>query len=264
VIDKSEFKYAKAKVTNKQQITVPKIVCDYFQLHKDFKYKAIFLKEHDKIIFTILKLQDIDTCNYDNIIAEATFTGVQQITIPKDVCKELDINKGEIVKFKRKDGKVIFDKDKLQETCFACNGNKNIAGNECFICEGEGELDSDVIKDIRKLILNIIFSLRKYGVEMEFLTQKISNQSYVEEIQYPVFRIRTNKYPLHEVERIQDEIQKTIIIQYTPRSFMDDSVFMIPSDSVLNAIMDLLVTDNAKEEVTKWFRYVKSTIKTNN
>ena len=192
----------------------------------------------------------------------ATVTGKRQITIPKEICELLNIETGKQVVFKEENGKIIFDIEKGHQECFACHGTNKIGDKECFICRGTGEIEKDSASNIFRLLSIIGMNTRKYGVAYEFIQQEFDRDSMsVIEKDYPTIKLRSREYSENELKRIQDEIQKIIIKQFTPRSIEDENLFCIPSDSELDNILDTLVTGEAKEEVTKWFRYEKTWLK---
>lgn len=194
-----------------------------------------------------------------NLYLKATVTGKRQITIPKEICKLLNIDTGKQVIFRTEGKKVIFEAEKEYETCFACFGTSKIGEIECFVCKGTGKLEKDIISDIYKLVGVLSIHSIKYGVEIDFIQQEIDNNGIFSYKEFPVIKLRSSKYPADELLRIQDEIQKLIIEQFTPKSTeKNKTLFYLPSDAMLNLILDTLSTKKAKEEVTKWFRYERT------
>lgn len=186
----------------------------------------------------------------------ATVTGKRQITIPKEICEFLNIETGKLVVFKEEKGRIIFDIEKGHQECFACHGTNKIGDKGCFVCGGAGELEINVANNIFKLIGVIGMNIRKYHVSWEFIQQEFDRDTQNIIIKdYPTIKLASREYSNNELKRIQDEIQKIIIQQFTPRSVEDENLFCVPSDSELDAILDTLVTEKAKQEVNKWFRY---------
>ncbi|WP_113675909.1 AbrB/MazE/SpoVT family DNA-binding domain-containing protein [Vallitalea guaymasensis] len=174
---------------------------------------------------------------------KATVTGKRQITIPKEVCELEKINTGDQVIFTVKNGDIIFKKEIQRVTCFACRGNKNIEDKDCFICNGKGFLDEEFSNNPLKIISHIAMTGRKYKIEVNFSTKD-----------YLCVDLSSSNYSRESLDYIQDEIQKKIIEMYSPKSIMDYSIFMNPSDAILDSIIRNLKTEDAKEEVRKWFR----------
>lgn len=121
----------------------------------------------------------------NKLLFKATVTGKRQVTIPKEVYDLLNIEIGNQVVFKEEDGKIFFEVDREYETCFACNGKREIDGNECFICMGNGEVPKELILDPYKFIGMISIYSSKYGVEIKYkhedvLLIKIKSYNYSE------------------------------------------------------------------------------------
>ncbi|MEG1482908.1 MAG: AbrB/MazE/SpoVT family DNA-binding domain-containing protein [Cetobacterium sp.] len=104
----------------------------------------------------------------NKLLFKATVTGKRQVTIPKEVYDLLNIEIGNQVVFKEDDGKIVFEVDREYETCFACNGNREIDGNECFICMGNGGISKDLISDPYKFIGMISIYASKYMVKIDY------------------------------------------------------------------------------------------------
>lgn len=194
----------------------------------------------------------------ENITLKATVTGKRQITIPKEICELLNIETGKQVIFKKEGNKIIFEVEQEYQTCFACNGATRIEGKECFICRGIGKLERDIFNDIYKLIGMLSIHSREYGVAISFTQSTLDEKGKLNYLDFPIVKLISKEYFLNELQRIQDEIQKLIIEQFSPRSIENKSLFCTPSDPLLSMILDTLSTEEAKKEVTKWFRYEKT------
>lgn len=187
----------------------------------------------------------------------STVTGKRQITIPKEICILLNIANGNQVTFNQEDDKIIFNVVKEHDKCLACKGSKKIDDKECFICRGTGELEKDAATDIYKLIGLIGMYARKYGVAFSFIQQDFNEEiRTVYYKDFPTIDLISKEYSTFELNRVKDEMQKIIIKQFTLKE--DDGLFMVPSDCILAEILDTLVTEDVKEEVTRWFRYDKT------
>lgn len=190
----------------------------------------------------------------DNLFEKATVTGKRQITIPKKVCEFLNIGTGDQVFFKTVDNVVVFETEKEYDTCFACNGTAKIGDKECFICKGTGKTERNITSDIFKLIQMIGLSSRQYGVAIEFMQHGIDEHGNFRCTDLPIIKLKSTEYRTDELLRIQDELQKIVIRQYSPKRIQNDNQYCIPSDDLLKAIMDTLSTECAKKEVYEWFR----------
>lgn len=142
----------------------------------------------------------------DNLLLKATVTGKRQITIPKEICDLLNIEKGQQVVFKKEGNKIIFDKEQEYCSCFACNETGRVDGKPCFVCRGNGKLQNEIINDIYKLVGFISMTSAKYGLSISF----IQNEP-------PVIKLKSGQYSITELQRIQDKLQKLIIEQFSKR-----------------------------------------------
>lgn len=198
----------------------------------------------------------------EDLPPKATITGKRQITIPKEICEILNIEQGDKVIFKKEGDKIIFGAEGIK--CFACNGTKKVGENECFLCGGKGELVPRISKDFINIIGQISINSLKYGVAIIFSSQELDKEGmFVKYKEIPIVTLRSENYPKDDLIRIQDEIQKLVIEHFCPRSIENENLFCLPSDGMLNIILDTLTTKNAKEEVRKWFRYERTDWKFN-
>ena len=104
----------------------------------------------------------------DELIFKATVTGKRQITIPKEVCKILNIQQGNQVAFRQENNNIIFEVAKEQEKCFVCNGIGMLDKNKCFICNGTGKLNKEYLDDIYKFMGFISLNSIKFNVTLKF------------------------------------------------------------------------------------------------
>lgn len=191
----------------------------------------------------------------DKSLLKATVTSKRQITIPKEICEYLDIREGDKITFTNEENKIIFDIEK--EKCFACLGIKLIGKNECFVCGGDGKLFKGTSTDLSRVITEISKASLKYKINFRYSTQEVKNGifSYKE---IPTITLESINYPENELFRIQDEVQKIAIETFAPKSIQNPQLFCVPSDSMLDIILDTLITKEAKDEVYKWFRYERT------
>jgi AbrB family looped-hinge helix DNA binding protein len=181
---------------------------------------------------------------HNDLLIKATVTGKRQITIPKEICELKDINTGDQIVFKEVDGNIIFEKDIKKVKCFACQGKKTVDNKTCFICEGHGYVHKSFNDNPLNIISHITMKGRKYNVSVVTNTED-----------YFSIELLSDAYKKESIDYIQDEISKKILESYSPRSAMDNNLFMSPSDPILNKILENLKTKEAKEQVRKWFRY---------
>lgn len=186
----------------------------------------------------------------ENLFIKATVTGKRQITIPKEICELKEINVGDQIVFKESKGNIIFEKEIRKVKCFACQGHKTIDDKTCFICEGNGYLDKSFSDNPLDIISHIVMKGRKYKVSIFTKTED-----------YFCIQLLSDAYKKEIIDFVQDEISKKIIEANSPRSVMDKNLFMMPSDFILEKILNNLNTNEAKEQVKKWFRYEKTDFK---
>lgn len=154
----------------------------------------------------------------ENIVLKSTVTGKRQITIPKKICELLNIETGQQVIFKKEGDKIIFETEKKHEVCFACNGTTKIEEHECFVCNGTGRIDKDVVADAYKLIFSLSMNSIKYGVGYALIQQEFDNKGNFKYKELPIIKLKSNKFSENELLKVQDEIQKLIIKQFSPKS----------------------------------------------
>lgn len=173
---------------------------------------------------------------------KSTVTSKRQITVPKEICEFLNINEGDKVIFKMENNKIIFDVE--NENCFACNGIGKIDNNECFVCQGEGRLPKAITKDILFIIGHIGQYTRKYKINYQF---SVPNDDF------PSIKFKGESYDPNKLAVIQDKLQKMLIRKVVPKSIQNKNLLCIPSSKILKLILDTLVTETAKKEVSNWF-----------
>lgn len=189
-----------------------------------------------------------------SIYFKSTVTGKRQITIPKEICEIQNIDTGDQVVFKEECGKIIFEKEQPIVTCFACKGNKAVTDKTCFICRGEGFINKALNDNYLEIFAQIAMTGRRYGVSAQFIATEVTEKG-IEYKDFPTIILNSDNYSRDSLNYIQDEIQKKIIQSYTPRSIQDNNLFICPSDDILKMILNNLATEDARNEVMKWFRY---------
>ncbi|EGS5728900.1 AbrB/MazE/SpoVT family DNA-binding domain-containing protein [Clostridium perfringens] len=194
-----------------------------------------------------------------NFILKATVTGKRQITIPKELCDLLEIESGQQVIFKKEGEKIIFSKKNIYDLCFACKGTSEIEGNKCFVCNGSGKLKEDLFNNVFELFIEVAKSIRQIKsdrLSISFISQELDNEGNLKILEFPKFILNSDKISQNELLRVQDEFQKLLIKQYTPKSVNSkdkDIIPCIPTNAMLEEMLNTLTTKEAKEEIVNWF-----------
>lgn len=184
---------------------------------------------------------------------DAKITGKRQITIPKTICDILDLNTGDKVIFKVKDNTVIMEKDNSKILCFACDGEGQIDGKECFLCRGEKRLSKNISDEFGLLMWRINEGSLSYKVSTSYISEKLSPTGKYKYRDYPIFKIHSDNYPREILDKVQDHVQM-LVIDYYSCKLNDEDLYSLPIDSSLDDVLQTLVTEDAKEEVKKWFK----------
>lgn len=202
---------------------------------------------------------------------KAAVTSKGQITIPKEVRDYLELEKGSIVNFSLQNANgeknVLMIKDYVYEECSVCKGKGKINESMCIVCRGNGEIKKGSL--IMEEILFLMQVGRAYGISVLLLQDEYSKTMLAQQenldthatklktrtTDYPIIRLTgaVNKYSQETILIFNDYYQKGIIREFSPRSTSNPNKFMIPSDIILDEILNLLFTSEAKEEVTGWF-----------
>lgn len=202
---------------------------------------------------------------------KAAVTSKGQITIPKEVREHLELEKGSIVSFSLQDTNreknVLMIKDFVYEECTVCKGEGKINESLCIVCRGSGEIKKELL--VMEEILFLMQVGRAYGISVLLLQDEYSKAMLAQQetldthvtklkartTDYPIIRLSgdENKYSQETIHIFNDFYQKGIIKEISPRSTSNPNKFMIPSDIILDEILSLLFTTEAKEEVTGWF-----------
>lgn len=238
---------SKAEVLSKGQITIPIDVRN--ELHLQAKSILVFeVREHKEV--RIFK----DEKNENVLHSKATVTEKGQITIPKYIRDFLQLQKGDTLLFSwinyniyiRKQGKII--------SCPVCNGVGSFEGYElpCFICDQSGQIE----KHENGILFLLLFQnkLLKYKVGCTIIQHEIDKNGKFIIRQFPKIILRSTKYPEELLNIVQDSLQMSLVEEHSPKSVSDSSKFMTPSDSLLIEILELFVTDEAKQKVEHLFR----------
>ncbi|ARJ25937.1 AbrB family transcriptional regulator (plasmid) [Bacillus mycoides] len=202
---------------------------------------------------------------------KAAVTSKGQITIPKEVREHLELEKGSIVSFSlqntNREKNVLMIKDFVYEECTVCKGEGKINESMCIVCRESGEIKKELL--VMEEILFLMQVGRAYGISVLLLQDEYSKAMLAQQetldthatklktrtTEYPIIRLKgdENKYSQETIHIFNDFYQKGIIREFSPRSTSNPNKFMIPSDIILDEIVSLLFTSEAKEEVTSWF-----------
>lgn len=189
---------------------------------------------------------------------KSTITSKGQITVPKEIREHLKINTGDTVVFnKNEDNSITFERDNKVVDCPVCKGygSFNINDIPCFVCEQTKfvSLDISIWEQIK------LMKLLDYGVSISIITQEIGPNGELVIREIPKINLYSKRYFEQIITIAQDYYQMRFIEEYTPRSISNPEKYMNPTDKMLDEILDLLKSEEAKNEVRKWFRYERNT-----
>ncbi|MFY0519264.1 AbrB/MazE/SpoVT family DNA-binding domain-containing protein [Lysinibacillus sp. UGB7] len=186
---------------------------------------------------------------------KASLTSKGQLTIPKEIRDFLELEMGDEVLFSITDIEnktILFEKVGKQVLCPACNGTGNFIDFNlpCFLCDQTKYITKD------KRILNplLLHTLAKNKVTLTIKTQDTSPENGFMINEIPKITLFSNIYPEKILSWVQDLLQLDLIRDYAPKRPTNPDEFMFPSNTALNNILDLLVTDAAKQQVRSWFK----------
>jgi len=187
----------------------------------------------------------------------ATLTSKGQLTVPKEIREFLKIDTGDTIEFvtdPKTNSVTISKKGKL---CPTCNGSAILESNNlpCFVCNESGyiNLDNGIIPYIMMGIPN-----RKYKINVSITNQKIDDTNRIQFTILPKIELISEEYSRELLDSIQDTLQIMIIEEFSPKSVSSEELFKMPSDILLEEILDLVTTKTAKEKVNLWLRYERT------
>lgn len=123
----------------------------------------------------------------------------------------------------------------------------------CFICDQTAKIENNENGLLFLLFFNNKFG--KYGVSNTLIQQEIGENEVFQYRQFPKLILRSNEYPVELLNTVQDKLQLILVEERTPKSNFNAAKFKILNDAQLKDILDLFITDEAKNTVKKWFRY---------
>lgn len=184
---------------------------------------------------------------------KASLTSKGQLTIPKEIRDFLELDTGDDVLFTITDIEnktVFFEKVVKKELCPACNGTGEFieCNLPCFLCDQDKYLTKD------KQILNpLLFqTLAKNKVTLTVKTHESSTNKGFMLYEIPRITLSSNVYPENILNQVQDLLQLDLLEEYAPKeNFNPEDFNAFTAEAALKNILDLLVTDEAKNKVTK-------------
>lgn len=185
-----------------------------------------------------------------------------QLTVPKEIRDFLKIKTGDTLNFTIDAETNSVKITKKGRLCPACEGSTIFENFDmpCFVCHQNGFIDLD--KGILHFIL-MRMPNSKYKVSTGVLNQKMGITNNIEYYIMPKVQLFSQEYPVELLDIVQDSLQMMIIEEFTPKSVTSDEKFKVPNDIILEQILDLFVTDNAKGKVREWFRYERTSFGNN-
>lgn len=239
-----------APILSKGQMTIPKDVREFLQVEP-----GNLLMFHPAQKEVMIRKGDIN----ENILTnKALVTQKGQVTLPKGIRTLLQLEEGDTLVFSCLNENIYFRKQGLITSCPICNGVGSLDDGKfpCFVCDQTGEIE----KTDMGILFTIFFQIpsRKYQVGISSIGQELNGDGTINIRQFPKLTVHSSNYPTELLHEIQDKLQMLLVEENTPKSISDSSKFMIPSDSLLNDILSLFVTENAKETVRNWFRYERT------
>lgn len=189
---------------------------------------------------------------------KSKMTSKGQLTVPKEIRDMLELSAGNEVVFKVEGDIVLFEKkyENVDVDCPVCKGSGefNINNQACFFCDRSGQINA--ADSIWKLLANIMSTSLKYGISVSVIDHELGDGHQIHRRVFPKITLgnRSNQYSDQLLDIAQDYLQMKIIEDEAPRSLQNPELFMQPIDSELNEILDLLKSDESKNQVTEWFR----------
>lgn len=231
------------KITSKGQIWLPVEIKEFLDVSDgDFIYFVL-----DKINKSVW-LSNVDSGTTNN---ESSRLSRNQITIPLKIRNELRVTADDTIIFDYDDSKEnVYFKKKLDTlTCPVCN-RKGLKEHTCIVCRDKGVVEKEFVMDEIAKVLRIG---RKYGVAFV-----LNSTEFDEDIVFPKISVRGKSYPQELLDKFEDYYQLRIIEDFAPKSISNPDKFMNPTDVLLDEILSLLRTKEAKDTVFSWFRYERN------
>ncbi|WP_066297616.1 AbrB/MazE/SpoVT family DNA-binding domain-containing protein [Bacillus sp. FJAT-29937] len=187
-------------------------------------------------------------------MAKASVTSKGQITIPKEIRDYLELEDGNSsVKFtiQQFPKAVLMEKVEEKIKCPICKGQGlfHMYSLPCFVCDQTGYIDANV--PALRLLVEIP---RDYKVGISIIQQEIDNEGNYFLKTIPEVQIKSNQYNSSILEIVHDFFQMKLIEEFAPRDKQEPTKFMNSSDEIIEGILGLLIKEESKEIVKKWFR----------
>lgn len=189
---------------------------------------------------------------------KSKITSKGQLTVPKEVRDMLKLSAGNEVVFKVKGDTILFEKNYEYIDCPVCRGvgELNIINQTCFFCDRSGQINA--ADSIWKLLANIMSKSLKYDISVSIIQNELGDGHQVNRRIVPKLTLRSRNESNQAFQQLldvaHDYLQLKLIEDEAPRSIQNPELFMHPSESELNEILDLLKSDDSKNQVTEWFR----------
>jgi AbrB family looped-hinge helix DNA binding protein len=241
---------SKVEVLSKGQITIPKEVRD-----------ALKVDTGDMVLFEVLTHKEVRLLKGTQkalLKNKSTLTEKGQVTIPKSVREELNLQTGDILIFHWVNEGIYFRKQGELIPCPACHGKGTFETYNlpCFVCDQTAYIEKQDNGILFLLFFNNKF--RKYKVANTLIQQELKQDGTFQYRDVPKLLLRSNEYPLELMNQVQDRLQMILVEEHSPKSVSDQSKFMIPTDTLLHELLELFVTEEAKETVRNWFRFERT------
>lgn len=236
-----------AKVSKKGQIVFP---VDWIENLGGLIKGDILFFHLDEINRTIW----VSKTKLHNKVVKAVLLSENQLTIPVSIRELFEIQAGDTIDFGFSyDHNSVYFKKRLDTvTCKICTGNGTIEGRKCAVCRESGVIE---VENFRHQFLRLISKSRAYEIAVSYSWDDFEPESgKITPNLYPRVRMYSKEYPQHLLDRMQDYFQMRVIEDFSPRSISDINLFQTPSEVILSQILDLLITDDAKQEIRSWFR----------
>jgi len=236
-----------AKVSKKGQIYFPVKWNDALGGINEGDILYLHIEESRRVVW-------IDKTKNHEKAFTAPMLSENQLTIPVEVRELFEIQSGDTLDFGySEDRKYVYFKKHLDtRSCPVCAGTGSIEDYKCFVCRESGEVE---VEKFQHQFMRLTSVSRKYQVAVQYTWDEfnpITNE--IIPLMYQRIKLLSAHYPPHLLERMQDYYQMKIIEEFSPHSYSNAGLFQMPSDALLKEILSFLITEDAKKEVTEWFR----------
>lgn len=245
--------YILTKISSKGQIWIPVEVKEFLNL-----------KENQQIYFNLESTEKIVWLTTEEILTGGSSKKVSLnndlLTIPKKIRDALQLNTQDIIEFgyDNKKEHVFFKKKQETFICPVCLGEGKVDELTCIVCFQSGAVEKI---GIMQELARIFTKTRVYNINISLTSNEMDTESgKLTQLEFPKVKVISSStiYPQKIIDLFQDYYQVRIIEEFTPKSISDPEKFCNPTDILLNEILTLLNTKEAKEKVYNWFRYERN------